>query len=405
MRKDIRSDRDIIEEELIKPTKIKANISSTTHMPINLAHDDPQHEQPPVKQLIKYKQRIRFENDRRLHQIKLAELAKQTHDKEQFLQSDLTKPDEIQKKLADDQTLSHVVPGTSSTKLTHKPSFKSKEEEEILNDENIFQPRRRRYRERGTNKLSTLRSNRHHPDKQHPQDFVSSMPIMQFGVCKVCGNIMTNEENQSIRYSQPVAGKLIGFFLLYTIFISITIPILAAPTKRSFETQPSLRSVASSSAIVDDWFESPSDVAGSRQVLPWKPDDVTPLPQNNTNPFQENLFQPINDNNTVQRRPPASPLIMTDDETKTKRSTTPRMSESDVFIRTTEPRSLRSPSPRSIPSPVTKKHQTDTLATISQKLSKTMVPLSPSPQTVPITQQRIYSWSVSEHAPDDSDEN
>jgi hypothetical protein len=85
------------------------------------------------------------------------------------------------------------------------------------------------------------------------------------------------------------------------------------------------------------------------------------------------------------------------------------MSESDVFIRTPEPKSRRLSSPRNMPSPVTKKHQTDTLAVTNQQLSKTMVQPSrsqpvPSPilsaTIVPTTQRRMSGWSVREHSPD-----
>jgi len=187
------------------------------------------------------------------------------------------------------------------------------------------------------------------------------------------------------------------------VLMSIMILILAMPTARSFEPQASTRSIESSAGAADDWFESASDVSGSPQVLTWKPDDITPQPSS-TNPFLQSFFQPINDNASVQGRPPVAPLIVTNDETKAKQSTTPRMSQSDIFVRTPEPRSRRSSSPRSIPSPVTKKHQTNTLAVTSPQLSKTKASLSPS-QTVPITERRMSGWNVREHSHDDSDEN
>lgn len=138
--------------------------------------------------------------------------------------------------------------------------------------------------------------------------------------------------------------------------------ILGTPTGLSFDHQPISNSVASSGAAIDDWFESASDVSGPRQVSPWNTDDITPTPPiTTTNPFRQNIFQPINDNDTTQRRPPIAPLIITDDEPG-RRSTTSHMSQSDVFVRTPEPRSRRSSTPRSITSPVTKKHQTNTLA-------------------------------------------
>lgn len=145
------------------------------------------------------------------------------------------------------------------------------------------------------------------------------------------------------------------------------------------------------------------------------PDQITP-PPNNTNPFQRNLFQPISDHSTDvgQRRSPTVPLIVTDDLTKTRRSTTSPLSESDIFVRTPEPKNRPPSSPRNLQSPVTKKQQTDTLAITNQQLSKTIAhpPRSrktPSPTLattiVPITQRRMSGWSVREHSPDNSDEN
>lgn len=81
------------------------------------------------------------------------------------------------------------------------------------------------------------------------------------------------------------------------------------------------------------------------------------------------------------------------------------MSESDVFVRTPEPRSRRTSSPRSIPSPVTKKHQTNTLAIASHRqTTKPIEYLSPS-QIVPTTERQISERSTSEYGADDSYEN
>jgi hypothetical protein len=224
LRKDIRSHHDILEDELIKPTKHKANISSTANMPVNSVPENFQHAEthgePSVKQLVEYKQRIRLANDRRLHEQKLAELAKRKHDKDEIVQSGLhTKSGEVhqQQKSGDDHTLSHAVPQTSSTKFIHKSIVKSKEEEEILNDENVFQPRRQRQRERGRYNLSTSPSNTTYARKQYMGDYAlstkrgyeNSMPTMQLAVCKVCGSVINNEGNQSIRYSQQISGKYI----------------------------------------------------------------------------------------------------------------------------------------------------------------------------------------------------
>ncbi|CAF0769690.1 unnamed protein product [Rotaria sordida] len=391
--KDIRSYRDILEQELIKPIKTKSNISSTTNASTYTISEDFQREQPYVPQFIKYKQRIHDKNERRQHREKLAEIARQVRDKEQILQSDELQQQQQQQKSHDDERLFHNVSEKSGTKQIHKSFVKSKEEE-ILNDENIFQPRREKYR----NRLSRSHSDAPYKRRQYMGDFslsmrkgnTSSMPVIQSdSVCKVCGSIINNDENPSKVYSQQVS---------------------AMQTARSFERQSTTRSVESSVGVVDDWFEPTSDVSTPQQVLLSTPDDITPQVID-TNPFQQSRFQPINDNNTdtVGHRPPTTPLINTDYKTKTKQTKTPRMSESDIFVKTLESNDRRSPSSRSISSPITNKHQTDTAEVTNHQLPKTKTHSStlatPTTTIVPTTQRRMSGWGVCEHSPDDSDEN
>ena len=137
--------------------------------------------------------------------------------------------------------------------------------------------------------------------------------------------------------------------------IFIVIFISSATTARSFQHQPSANSETSGGGDnVDDWFESASEVSSSHEMVSWKPDEVTPRPAN-TNPFQQIFFQPINDNQSLQRHQPIPPAIITDDETKSRRSTASRMSESDVFVRTPETVGPRSSPSRNFQSPVSKK--------------------------------------------------
>ena len=147
---------------------------------------------------------------------------------------------------------------------------------------------------------------------------------------------------------------------------------------------------------VDDWFESASNASESRQLSPWTPDDATPLPIT----FRRNLFQPIND--TVQRQSPVRSTIVADDETKMKRLTSPRISESGIFGRSPEPKIRRpsSSSSRSITSPATKTTLT------SPQLTKTITQPSP-PRSIPpsTNDQRMSGWTVREHSPDGSDGN
>jgi hypothetical protein len=206
MRKDIRSDHDILEEEVIKPIKRNSKAAATANVSINSASEDldntETNEEPSVPQLIKYKQQIHMEHDRRIHQEELAALAKHQRQKEGFIRSDLSaKPEEIQQQQMeeDDEISSQIVPTETRTdaKLSHKSGVKSKEEEEILNDENVFQPRKQRDRVRSRNKLSTP----HPPNMPYIRggsigDFRS---IMRKGdeniICKVCGNIANGEED------------------------------------------------------------------------------------------------------------------------------------------------------------------------------------------------------------------
>ncbi|CAF3631999.1 unnamed protein product [Rotaria sp. Silwood1] len=404
--KDIRSDRDIIEEELIKPTKLKSNISSTINASIDSISEDfpyeQTHEQPSVRQLIKYKQQIHDENERRQHREKLAEIARQARDKEQILQSDISiKSNELQQQQSyDDHRLSHDISEKSDNKLIHKSFIKSQEEEELLNDENIFQPRRERNRERYRNRLSTLRTNAPYTLNQYMgnsslpmerRDINSMSLITSDGVCKVCGSILHNNENLSKINSQQVSTM---------------------PTTHPFERQSTTQSVESSVGVVDDWFESTPDVSASQQKLLWSLDDITPLPTD-INPLQTIKDNNNNNNNntdTVRHRPPTTPLINSDYKTKTKQIKTPRMSESDIFVQTPESNDCHSSSP------IKNKHQHDTAEVTRRRLSNTMTNSSPLRQVfdstltttttyMPTTQRRMSGWSVCEHSLDDSDEN
>ena len=310
MRKDIHSDHDILEEEIIKPIKFKSYSSSTDNLSTNLVSEDLQnaqtYQEPSVPQLIKYKQQIRTENDRRLHREKLAEVAKTQREKEDIFQSDLSlKSEEIQQQnLIDGE--SQIVP---STNLSNKPIIKSKEEEEILNDENQFQSRQNRYRERPRYKSSTpyMREMKKSDENK---------------ICKVCGNVINEGNNQPLLVdSQKNFGKFIYFknikiksnFFFLTAYLS--------------QGQPSNQSIETSSGAADDWFESESS--------PWAPDDAITPPPIGSSTFRRSLFQPINDD-IVEHRPPIRPLIHTDDDVpKTKRSMTPRISESGFFYKIT----------------------------------------------------------------------
>lgn len=210
MGKDIRSEHDILEEELIKPMKTKSDPTSSaatsTNSFIDELHNRETHEVPSVKQLIKYKQKIRDENDRRLHRQKLAELAKGQRGKEEMMESASSKSEEFQwqpqtyDSHGDENLLQAVPTARSNGKVLHKLIAKSKEEEDILNEENVFQPKKLRYRTRQKDKSTTLANT-----------LSSRRPISRADdgsiVCKHCGHVLNGQENQDMNSSELLLSQ------------------------------------------------------------------------------------------------------------------------------------------------------------------------------------------------------
>lgn len=196
--KNIRSDHDILEEELIQPMKTKENLPIKTDNQI----ETQTHEEPSVKQLIKYKQNIRLENDRRLHREHLASLATAAREKEQISLPNVSKmPIEVPQEgeqMPADPSSKNVVSATGNAQQIIRSIGLSKQEEEILNDENIFQPRQNRDRTRTKRSMSPSASPS--GQKQFLGDLTKTIrknlnaapPMMQFGVCKVCGSALEN---------------------------------------------------------------------------------------------------------------------------------------------------------------------------------------------------------------------
>ncbi|CAF0868336.1 unnamed protein product [Adineta steineri] len=364
--KDIRSENDILEDELLKPQKLNTNVPSTTttnpysHLATENLQNIQTHEEPSVEQLVRYKQKIRFENDRGVqHREKLAELAQKAYDRERILQpEELPSPSEIQQQ-EQNSSDDHTASKSSDIKSIHKPVVKSKEEEDILNDENVFHPRKQRQRERDNDKLKIIRSNALTTQRQSIIDLNLSRRIdenmlttMRFGVCKVCGNILSNEELDN--YTQQVAAEPVG------------------------------RSVNPNETVVDDWFQSSADSNESKPLIsPITYDQTSSSLSSNINPFQEKYFQSIQNNN-VQHLPPSVPTISINNGKRIQRSSTPRSAESDVFIRTPSPQlHLSSLQPQNVPS---KTHQTDSLAVTNHQLFKPIpnLPATPSISASPL---------------------
>ncbi|CAF0991476.1 unnamed protein product [Rotaria magnacalcarata] len=410
LRKDIRSDRDILEEELIAPTKLKFSTltiattnASTDSVPVDLQRAET-HDEPSVLQLIKYKQQVRIENDHRLHREKLAELAKSQRNKEQFFHSDASlQPDENhpyqhqqQQGLHEHEILSQVVPiESSSNRLSHKPFAKSKEEEEILNDENIFQPRKQRLRGRPKQKLTTTLTNTLHAREPHTTNFRSTLRKDDGHlVCKVCGNKLNVQENQSMAYSQQ---------------LSIT------PISHALELQTSAQSIEKTNDNLDDWFESASGALNLRHSTPVIENNII-VSRIGSATFRRDLFRPIHDNDhdIVEHESTAKPLILSDEEAHNKRFKTSRMSESGVFSRSPGPTNRSPLLSQAMKSPVAIIHQLDT-GNASNRQSPNILMQNASARSTPSStftarrsstnDRRMSGWSVCEHSPDDTDEN
>ena len=218
--KDIQTDHDIIEEELIKPSEMKTDASTAEPM---VTSEDPQvaqtHDQPNLVQLVKYKQQLRTENDRRLHRRKLADLALTKRKEEDVLQSEVqTTSDDVEEQIYEQRQKlnleSNEIPMTTDEKSTKigPMGTKSKEEEEMLDDENVFQERKQRTRMRSRRQGNLSDSNtprlRENPDiglNTLRRLNSKSTPIMQFSLCKKCGAII-NEIHPTAQFSQREPG-------------------------------------------------------------------------------------------------------------------------------------------------------------------------------------------------------
>ena len=243
------------------------------------------HDEPTVPQIIKYKQNIHMESVRRNHREELAKVAKEQRERESFVRSDFAaKPEELLTQQEVDHDADELLKSTRSA--SHKSIVNSKEEEEILNDENIFQLKKQRERTRP----KASKCNRNH---RLTIDFQSTSKSKQDNRnCPFCGHAL-NKDNDH----QQLSIKN--------------------------QTSPLLQSAESTNTVgtIDDWFETDSE---SRTPTPPPP----PLSADGSATFRRNLFQPIND--PVEHLPPTS-----------KRSVTPRLSETGLFARSPSAKKLQ----------------------------------------------------------------
>ena len=211
MGKDLRSDHDILEEELIPPTRTKAErpLIDDPMTPSQLDDSDQPStdEQPTALQLIKYKQHIRTEQGRQLHRKGLAELAEKRRIEEEILHTPAAPEDsdEVSKRMrrsrADHKHHhhgDHFEADKEKAEALRKVPVGA-EEEEILNEELRFDSRIPREKERGKRKTSLSRSHSPNVYAQELMNTARSLPIMQFFVCKVCGNVMNSVDKTERR--------------------------------------------------------------------------------------------------------------------------------------------------------------------------------------------------------------
>ncbi|CAF1429756.1 unnamed protein product [Adineta ricciae] len=280
--KNIRSDHDILQDELL--TRKKLHTPTLNVNMDNISEDVQQletHDEPSVRQLVKYKQNIHTENKRRRHREELAELAKQIHDREEIFQQNNVAEANDKKQFE-----------TNDTERTAQP----KAEEDVLNEEDVFQSRKQRFRERHTNKSLTTRT----------FENGNKVPRMYGCVCQVCGSVMNDEDSK--RYSRQLSVQPVTFL------------------------------VTTNEDAIDDWFEPSSQISDSKSPVQWIPDQITPVPVH-INPFEENSFRSIeqtNDNTTTNHRP-IIPTIAIDNGGELRHPRPIRLSESDSFVRASTP--------------------------------------------------------------------
>ena len=159
-------------------------------------------QEPSVKQLIEYKQHIQMENNRRLHRENLAKIAETRRTEEQILETNIPVNGDF--KPENGIGSSQIVPDKRNIKPLQKPVATSREEEELLNDETHFGSGKRRLTERNRNKLTAVGANVAYLTRGMTNRRLSTMkPI----VCKVCGNVMESEANQSLTDFEQTQGE------------------------------------------------------------------------------------------------------------------------------------------------------------------------------------------------------
>ncbi|CAF0732055.1 unnamed protein product [Didymodactylos carnosus] len=400
------TDREILQDELIKPTSLseKKDQDHVDQQKSLLSINDEQtYGTPSVEQLIKHKEKLRLENDHGSHRKMLAKIADDERHKSDVFVKNISKPEAI-------LDIQAQIPIPEANVTT--PTIHTKQEEEILAEEDIFRTSKKRRRER--QKQDGNRKVLNNNNRQTVQS--TFQPTLNFGVCKHCGNIMSNEEND--RTNQTVTSKPLSI-----------VPIMSNSVQQSKNTD------------IDDWFESASDISRSSPKLlrQWmsdeheqyeKPMSQQEVPQlNSRNLFtintSDNRSKMLSPTITAREQQPSSDILRTENffandsdtqstfnpvllpQTATNNRLPQPMGESGTFTRLPEQkfRHRRSSSVKSASRHSEKEKPTALPTTVSVIQQRSTKRNSSTIQQQPknLNVRRTSNWGVVEHSPDDSD--
>ena len=207
--KNIRSNRDILEDEIIKPTRthdhdLKKDLDDQNTD--QYSDDTSSKQEPTTLQLIRYKQQIRLENDRRLHREKLAELAQQVGAEEKLLQTNEA-PTVIDNRREVKHAKSTHMNADDELHLNQMKMFAKSRlaplEKELLDDEMNFDSTLRREKtimRKLQNPLalsSTLSLGQHVLESTiaRRNSIFGALPIIRMLTCQNCGSTINVDQN------------------------------------------------------------------------------------------------------------------------------------------------------------------------------------------------------------------
>lgn len=215
--KNIQTQHDIIDEEVIKPIEKAEKLLPVEYTSIESIENESENneiqQEPTVLQLIKYKQQIRLDNDRRLHHQALANIAQEQWEIERSLEYDESEPsvnvtpqENASDKNPNDETIREKNSTNKDAVKTVSTTFvRSREEEEILNEEDVTHQQNRRYRPRTVPRPAEM------PMMKTMQKQL--LNTVQTGICKKCGGSLDDQGNTlTTNNSCSNAGKSLNEF-------------------------------------------------------------------------------------------------------------------------------------------------------------------------------------------------